>query len=230
VKLQIIPGIRQGLFFDLEQTITADAVEQVASLELWRRRDVTTAQVLRVLWCYLRYNLGFISNFEELKAQGARVFTGREPERDAELLQELYERRLRQAIFPQARKLIEDAHAAQLQVAIISSTYRFMVTPFAAELKIDTFCGCELETREGRCTGQLQGRIPHQEVKATIVRELAEQWDLSLEHCYAFGDSLNDVPMLQAVGHPVVVNPGRRLRALASEQEWTIERWEKAGG
>ncbi len=158
------------------------------------------------------------------------VFAGREPQRDAELLKELYERRLRQAIFPQARELIEAAHAAQLQVAIVSSTYRFMVTPFAAELGVDAFCGCELETRDGRCTGQLLGRIPHQEVKATIVRELAEQWDLALEHCCAFGDSLNDVPMLRAVGHPVAVNPGRRLRALASEQEWTIERWEKDPG
>ncbi len=39
------------------------------------------------------------------------------------------------------------------RLAIVSSTYRFMVTPFAAELGLDAFCGCELESKGGRCMG-----------------------------------------------------------------------------
>ena len=65
------PGVRKGAFFDLERTITANAVEQIASLAMWRRGDVSNGQVLRVLWCSLRYNLGLISEFEQLKAPGS---------------------------------------------------------------------------------------------------------------------------------------------------------------
>ncbi len=229
MHLAIEPASGQGAFFDLERTITADAVEQVASLAMWRGGDVSTAQLMRVLWCYLRYNLGLIRRFEDLKAEGARVFTGREPEQDAALLEALYEKRLQQAIFPQARALIEEALDAEMLVAIVSSTYRFMVTPFARKLGIQSYFGCELEIEQGLCTGRLQGTIYHQEHKATCIRALAEQHGLSLEHSYAFGDSTNDVPMLEAVGHPVVVNPGRKLGRIARERGWQVERWEVGG-
>ena len=98
-SLKIESGRKQGAFFDLERTITADAVEQVASLAMWRRGNLAWPQVARVLWCYARYNLGLIARFEELKAEGARVFCGRRPEEDQALLQELYGERLRQNIY-----------------------------------------------------------------------------------------------------------------------------------
>jgi HAD superfamily hydrolase (TIGR01490 family) len=225
MKMEREPGVRQGAFFDLERTITADAVEQVASLAMWRRGDVSTSQVLRVLWCYLRYNLGLIADFEQLKAQGACVFEDREPGRDARLLEELYGDRLQSAIFPEARRLIEEAQAAGMHLAIVSSTYRFMVEPYARDLGIEDLYGCELEVVDGRCTGALQGPIYHQEAKATCVRALATQHDLSLEHSYAFGDSMNDLPMLEAVGRPVVVNPGAKLGAHARGSGWTRVSW-----
>ena len=68
MELQTEPGVRQGVFLDLERTLTEDAVEQVVSLAMWRRGDLGNGQVLRVLWCYLRYNLGLIRRFEDLKA------------------------------------------------------------------------------------------------------------------------------------------------------------------
>jgi len=80
---------------------------------------------------------------------------------------------------------------------------------------------------DGRCTGRLRGRIYHQEAKAECVRELAQRHGIALEHSYAFGDSSNDVPMLEAVGHPVVVNPGSKLRARAEQLGWTVVSWER---
>ena len=110
-------------------------------------------------------------------------------------------------------------------MAIISSTYRFMVEPFAKELGIADFFGCELEQEGGVCTGRLQGAIYHQQKKADCVHALRERHGLSLEHSYAFGDSLNDVPMLEAVGHEVVINPGAKLLKRAKEKEWVVEAW-----
>lgn len=225
MHLEIEPDVKQGAFFDLERTITADAVEQVASLSMWRRGDLSTAQVARVLWCYLRYNLGLIDGFENLKAEGARVFEGRSPERDRALLESLYVDRLRSAIFPRARVLIEEAIEAKMHVAIISSTYRFMVAPFAAELGVESVFGCELEVRGESYTGRLTGTVYHQEHKAACVRSLAVAHGLSLDHSYAFGDSSNDLSMLEAVGRPVVVNPRRKLRRLAGARGWPIESW-----
>jgi len=226
VTWDVETGTAQGAFFDLERTITADAVEQVASLAMWRQGSLRWPQVARVLWCYLRYNLGLLEHFEELKAEGARVFHDRRPEEDHSLLEALYDERLRAAIFPDARRLIAEAHRLGFCVAIISSTYRFMVAPYARELGVEHFFGCELQVRDGRCTGQLQGPIYHQQSKADCVHMLAREHGLSLEHSYAFGDSMNDVAMLEAVGRPIVVNPGTRLKQRADEQGWTVAHWQ----
>ncbi len=178
-----------------------------------------------MLWCYLRYNLGLIRRFEDLKAHGAHVFAGRDPDADRARLLELYTDRLQSGIFPEARRLVAQAMEAGMFVAIISSTYRFMVAPFAAEFGVEDFFGCDLEVTDGVCTGRLTGKVYHQRHKADCVRTLATDHGVSLPHSYAFGDSTNDLPMLEAVGRPVVVNPGRRLRGIASERDWRVEAW-----
>ena len=70
-----------------------------------------------------------------------------------------------------------------------------------------------------------KGPSNHQQKKADCVHALRERHGLSLEHSYAFGDSLNDVPMLEAVGHGVVINPGAKLLKRAKEKEWVVEAW-----
>jgi len=57
------------------------------------------------------------------------------------------------------------------------------------------------------------------------VREIAVREGLDLSRCTAFGDSVNDRYMLEAVGHPRAVNPDRTLGRLARERGWTVLRW-----
>src|SRR5690606_18815378 len=57
------------------------------------------------------------------------------------------------------------------------------------------------------------------------IRELAERRGYDLSRCYAYSDSVSDVPMLEAVGNPAVVNPDRALRAIAVERGWPILRF-----
>ena len=65
-------------------------------------------------------------------------------------------------------------------------------------------------------------RALHAENKATCIRELAEKRGFDLAECTAYSDSHTDLPFLEAVGHPVVVNPDRQLRRIAGEREWPI--------
>jgi hypothetical protein len=60
---------------------------------------------------------------------------------------------------------------------------------------------------------------PH---KATAVSQIAEARGYDLDRCYAYSDSVTDLPLLQAVGHPVAVNPDRELRAAARALDWEI--------
>jgi hypothetical protein len=74
---------------------------------------------------------------------------------------------------------------------------------------------------DGRYTGELEF-YAYGEQKAVAIRELAVRDGLDLAGSYAYSDSLTDLPMLDAVGHPVAVNPDRDLRRVAEEREWEI--------
>ncbi|HXJ25222.1 MAG TPA: haloacid dehalogenase-like hydrolase, partial [Streptosporangiaceae bacterium] len=82
--------------------------------------------------------------------------------------------------------------------------------------------GTVAETRDGVYTGALVGGLLHGEAKAEAVRALAAREGLDLSLCSAYSDSANDLPMLQLVGHPHVVNPDSRLLAEARQQGWPV--------
>ena len=79
-------------------------------------------------------------------------------------------------------------------------------------------CASELQARDGRWTGRLAGDHVRGEAKARAVRRLAARHDLDLGKSYAYGNSLADLPMLEAVGHPVAVNPEVGLERIACSE------------
>ena len=222
---QLPDGQRAGVFFDLEKTFCADAVEQVAATAMWRRGDLRHRDIARVLWCYIRYNLGLIARFEELKAEGATVFRGRDPQQDEATYAALFRDTLRARVHTEAEAIARQAVDRGYFLAFISSTYHFMVAPFAEAYGFDASFGCHLAVEDGRCTGTLEGPIYHQEQKAVCVRELVDAHGLDLQHSWAFGDSINDAPMLASVGHPDAVNPSTKLRRRAEADGWTVVSW-----
>jgi HAD superfamily hydrolase (TIGR01490 family) len=213
-------------FFDLERTLTPHAVEQEAALEFRRRGEIGVRDLLRTLWIYGKYNAGLIGAFEDMKQAGAVVFGGRDGARDERLFAEYFESTLKAAI-PQAS--IDAVRGFQEQGAdvwIISSTYAFMVAPYAAFFGAKEYRGCVLAQQGGVNTGRIvDGTIFHQERKADAVRQAAADHGYDLADCHAFGDSTNDLAMLRAVGHPHAVNPRKKLRAVAEAEGWPIHEW-----
>jgi len=106
-------------------------------------------------------------------------------------------------------------------VYIVSATLQEIVEELARELGFDGAIGSTCEIVDGVYTGR-SIRGAHGEGKATAIRELAEQEGLDLAASTAYSDSHTDLPFLEAVGNPVVVNPDRELRRIAVERDWPI--------
>jgi HAD superfamily hydrolase (TIGR01490 family) len=104
---------------------------------------------------------------------------------------------------------------------IVSATLQEIVEELARELGFDGAIGSTCEIVDGVYTGRSL-RAAHGEGKAAAIRELAEQEELDLPASTAYSDSHTDVPFLEAVGNPVVVNPDRELRRIAIERGWPI--------
>jgi HAD superfamily hydrolase (TIGR01490 family) len=104
---------------------------------------------------------------------------------------------------------------------IVSATLQEIVEHIAADLGFDGAIGSTCEIVDGVYTGRSL-RAAHGRGKALAVRELAAAEDIDLVASTAYSDSYSDVPLLEAVGHPVAVNPDRKLRRIARRRGWPV--------
>jgi HAD superfamily hydrolase (TIGR01490 family) len=134
---------------------------------------------------------------------------------------EFFERRIRPLMLPAAEALIE-RHRRDL-AAIVTATNRFLVEPIAAAFGIEHLMATEPEIRNGRFTGDIVaepcmrgGKVAHLArwlgARGNALEDFAETW--------FYSDSINDLPLLERVTHPVAVDPDSSLEKAARERGW----------
>ncbi len=125
-------------------------------------------------------------------------------------------------IRPEARRLLDLHRHAGRNTYIVSAAPVEIVEPLAHSLGMTAGIGTRGEVVDGTYTGRLAGPFVYGAGKVAAMEEFA-RWDgLDLAQCYAYSDSASDLPMLQAVGHPVAVNPDSRLARHARASGWPI--------
>jgi len=124
-----------------------------------------------------------------------------------------------------ARALIERHRSAGDLLVLTTATNRFITEPTAAHLGLPHLIATECEAAaDGRFTGRVAGTLNMREGKVKRLHEWLVAQDLALPDCETtfYSDSINDLPLLQAVRHPVAVNPDERLAAIAAERGWSV--------
>jgi phosphoserine phosphatase len=105
---------------------------------------------------------------------------------------------------------------------IVSASPQALVEPLAASLGMTGAVGTRGEIIDGHYTGRLDGPFVYGPGKATAIEKLASDLGYDLGLCYAYSDSISDLPMLEIVGHPVAVNPDSELWAVAGQRGWPV--------
>jgi phosphoserine phosphatase len=124
-------------------------------------------------------------------------------------------------VYAEAADLIEAHRAAGREIVIVSSSGADVVGPIGEMLGADRVVATRMVIQDGRYTGEIS-YYAYGENKAVAVREVAAEMGYDLADCFAYSDSITDLPMLAAVGHPTAVNPDRGLRREATERGWPI--------
>jgi phosphoserine phosphatase len=128
--------------------------------------------------------------------------------------------------FSEAKELIEEHRRAGRRVYIVSAAPAEIVEPLAEHLGTNGAVASVARVGlDGRYTGDLEHYAFGQE-KAAMIRHLASRDGLDLAASFAYTDSATDLPMLEAVGHPIAVNPDRALRRIAQLRGWEILRFQ----
>jgi HAD superfamily hydrolase (TIGR01490 family) len=132
-------------------------------------------------------------------------------------------------IYPQMMQVVRDHQDAGLRCYIVTAASQEMVVKLADVLAMDGAIGTPSEVVDGVYTGRLAGPFVYGEGKAKALRAFADERGIALEQSWAYSDSASDLPMLEAVGHPVAVNPDADLEEVARREGWEIFRFEKLG-
>ncbi len=132
---------------------------------------------------------------------------------------------IRPAMRPAALALVRRHQEAGDVVVLTSATNEFVTRPIAQAFGIEHLIATELKRgADGWFTGEVQGQHNMREGKVLRMNDwlAARGWDWGSVHSTFYSDSMNDLPLLETVNHPVATNPDERLRALAQERGWQV--------
>lgn len=123
---------------------------------------------------------------------------------------------------PAAVRLLQEHRKQGDFLLVITSTNSFIVEPICAKLGVDDFLATNLVMRDNRYTGEVDGEPTFREGKVTRLNAWLEETGHSLEGSSFYSDSINDLPLLEVVDQPVVVDPDDALARVAAERGWRV--------
>ncbi|MFZ4720992.1 MAG: HAD family hydrolase, partial [Ilumatobacteraceae bacterium] len=150
-------------------------------------------------------------------------------EQIAEDSQELLTQLILAKSFPAGMRRVREHRALGHRTMLITGAMNFAVEGLRP--LFDEIVAAEMTVRpDGTYSGNLKGVPPTGEARAQILSDYCDAEGLKLEESIAYADSSSDLPMLEAVGFPVAVNPETRLASIARKRGWLVEHWDKASG
>jgi HAD superfamily hydrolase (TIGR01490 family) len=221
---------RQLAVFDLENTLIAsNVVESYAWLATrGLDRDERVAFTLRTL----REAPRLLALDRQDRGDFLRYFYRRYDGAPASRLRgdanELWNELLLKKSFPAGIRRVREHRRLGHRTLLITGALEVVIEPLRP-LFDDIVCA-RLGEQDGRFTGELETGPPTGEARALIMADYATAAGLELAESVAYADSASDLPMLEAVGHPVAVNPETKLAAIARKRGWHVEHWPRAAG
>ncbi len=214
----------EAAFFDLDKTVIAKASMVAFGGPLYREGLISRWLLLRALYGQLVYlYLGADeARLERMKDAVLRLTKGWDQARVRAIVEDALTDVVEPIVFDEALQLIHEHQEAGRKVFIISASPEEIVAPLARYLGVDAHLATLSDLdEEGRYVGTMRFYC-YGPAKAEAMRRIAEEQDIDLVASYAYSDSITDLPMLEAVGHPVVVNPDRELARAGRERGWEV--------
>jgi HAD superfamily hydrolase (TIGR01490 family) len=218
----------EAAFFDLDKTLLAQSASVAFARPFYRGGLMGRRSAARSAYAQLIYSISGANakNTESLRRELSRLVTGWPVETVQRIVSEAIDVVVDPLVHAEAFDVIDTHRAAGRAIVIISASGSDVVEPIARRMGADFVVASELQTRDGRYTGNITF-YAYGEAKAQAMRELAAAQGWSLAECWAYTDSSTDLPMLEAVGQPHAVNPDAALRTIAEERGWSILKWHR---
>lgn len=214
---------RQAAFFDLDKTVIAKSSALAFGKQFFAGGLINRRAVLKATYAQLVYMSPGADQdqIERIRNHITAMAAGWDVEQVRTIVAETLHEVVDPLVYDEATDLIAEHKAAGRHIVIVSSSGAEMVEPIGRMLGVDHVIATTMVVEDGKYTGDVDFYAygPH---KAEAMRALAEHHGYDLAASYAYSDSATDLPMLEAVGHPAVVNPDKALRTVAGQRGWPV--------
>ncbi|WP_408066419.1 HAD-IB family hydrolase [[Mycobacterium] nativiensis] len=214
---------RTAAFLDLDHTVIAKSSALAFSKPFMDQGLINRRTVLKSSYAQFLMLLSGADHdqMERMRTHLTNMCTGWNVEQVKAIVNETMHDIVTPLVFAEAAQLIADHKLCGRDVVVVSASGEEIVAPIARALGATHAMATRMVVADGKYTGEIAFYC-YGEGKVQAIRELAAREGYPLEHCYAYSDSITDLPMLQSVGHPSAVNPDRGLRKEAIANGWPV--------
>jgi HAD superfamily hydrolase (TIGR01490 family) len=211
-------------FFDLDHTILNTSSGKLISLAALRQGIISRSKFLEGVLFAIGHKLGLVEG-NTVMPRMTNWLKDHSVQHIDEFARHIFNDMIKNTIRKEAVLEIEHHRKNNAQLVLLSASLSFICKPVIDFLGLDDLICTDLQVLNNRFSGQPLGDICFGQEKLTRALAFAKKGHSELRNAYFYSDSFSDLPMLQAVGHPVCVTPDRKLEAAARKRGWLICNW-----
>lgn len=214
---------RSAAFFDLDKTVIATSSALAFGKPFYRDGLISKRDVVKTAYAQFVFKRAGADDQSMARTRDyvAELCKGWRVDQVKQIVNETLHDLIDPYVYAEAAALIEEHQAAGRDIVLVSASGEEMVQPIGAQLGVDAVIATRMKVADGKYTGEIEFYAAGP-AKVDAVREMAAERGYDLADCYAYSDSVSDIPLLAAVGHPSAVNPDKALRREAAERSWQI--------
>jgi putative phosphoserine phosphatase/1-acylglycerol-3-phosphate O-acyltransferase len=208
-------------FFDFDGTLVRHDSGVICAVPSVRRGLLGPRIFAELVVTWLLSKAGLRARTDAMRV-GFRCYAGHSRDELRAIVHALYDEHLRADLSAPVLEHVRAHRAQGDRLTILTASASFLVEPAAVDLGFDEWVGTEVGFAGGRCTGLVDGEILDGHAKLRAAQRAAEVAGVGLDRCTFYSDHIADLPLLEAVGTPVVVGSSRALGKVARTRGWRV--------
>ncbi|MHB8781242.1 MAG: HAD family hydrolase [Candidatus Geothermincolia bacterium] len=211
-------------FFDLDHTLLDGSSSNKIVKYMLGQKLVGLPTIWKALKYTVLYELNILP-YEDVYMWSFRLSAEQPIDELTAMLDRAYESLIFERFYDEGRRRIAEHRERGDLTVICTAVGEYMAEKARVQLGADDKIAAMARIRDGRLTDEIARPLPYAQGKVELARRLADSHGARLADCWFYSDSASDLPLLEAVGHPVLVNPQLKLRRIAKGRGWPLERW-----
>ena len=212
-------------FFDVDNTLTRGSTLYFLGRGMYNRGFFTKRDIGAWVLANIRFRMTGTEKTEVIhrfQKAATDFIGGHDVSEIRQIGEEIYNEFVSPAIWQGTIKIAQQHLDEGDEVWLVTASPEDFADLIAEKLGFTGAIGTKAEIKDGKYTGCLIGNLLHGAEKAKAIRELAASRNIDLKDCFAYSDSHNDLPLLNAVGNPRAINPDAKLRIIAFSSGWPV--------